>query len=259
MLLFTILKKKTKMKAFYNFLFIAAAAAMISLPSCKKDDPDTTKPIISAILEPVNNDTLFTGSEMHIVTTVSDNEELSQLKIDIHSAADGHTHGKVDGAAYWEVIRIVELSGKSVSIDEHIDIPTTAASGPYDVIITAVDESGNQSLVTEVEIYIRNSGDLIAPSIVMSSPIAGASITAGNDFQVIAELTDNIGLEKAEIKVYKGSTLVYDFDIDLAEPSYSLNHTISTTGWSAGNYTLELIVKDQVLNTADTDVEFSVN
>lgn len=242
-----------------KYILGLSALAVVGFSSCKKDDPDNQKPVIASINEPADGDTLYTGTEFHITGVVTDNVELSQLKIDIHSADDGHDHERINGASHWETIVVVDLAGRNQSIDKHIDIPAEAAAGKYHIIITAVDAAGNQSDFVERDVIIRNSGDLIAPQITLSSPLAGSSVNVGDMLNVTGVLQDNLGLESAEVKVYLGSTLVHDHDMELAAPSHDLSLQISTTGWSAGNYTLEVIVKDQVGNKADTDVEFSVN
>jgi uncharacterized membrane protein len=232
---------------------------MFSLSSCKKNEVDETRPVISEITEPLMNDTLFSGSEFHVKLKVSDNEELSQLKIDIHSAEDGHSHGKVDASSYWETVVIVNLSGKEQLVDEHIDIPIDAASGLYHVILTAVDKSGNMSEVSERDIFIQNSGDLIAPLLTIQAPTEGATLAAGSDLNVQASITDNLSLNRFELKVYKGTTLVSDTDMNISGTEYTLNQTLSTAGWTAGNYTIELLVFDEAQNASDVDLNFVLN
>lgn len=230
----------------------------VVLTSCKKDEVDNTAPVISSVSEPLDNDTLFTGNELHVEATITDNVELSQLKIDIHSAG-GHSHGKVAASGYWEKIVILSLTGTSQTIHEHIEIPADIAAGAYHVIFTAVDKSGNSSEILERDILIRNSGDLIAPVITVTAPVAGSSITAGTDLVVQGDVVDNSALSALEIKVYRGTTLVSDNDIDLAAATYTINQTISTTGWTPGTYTIELVAYDDVLNVADMDMEIIVN
>ncbi len=231
----------------------------VVLSSCKKDEVDNTAPIIASVSEPLENDTLISGNELHVVATITDDVELSQIKIDIHSAADGHSHGKVAASGYWEKIVILNLTGKSQSIHEYIDIPADVAAGTYDIIMTAVDKSGNTSEIVERDVFILNSSDLIAPVITVTAPVAGSSITTGTDLIIQGDVVDNSALSALEIKVYRGTTLVSDNDIDLAAATYTINQTISTIGWTAGAYTIELVAYDGVLNVADLDLEITVN
>lgn len=230
----------------------------VFLTSCKKDEVDNTAPVIATVSEPLENDTLFTGNDLHVDATITDDVELSQIKIDIHSA-EGHSHGKIAASGYWEKIVIVNLSGKSQNIHQDIEVPADAAAGKYHVIMTAVDKAGNSSAIVERDIIIRNSSDLVAPVITVTSPSAGSSITAGNELVVTGNVVDNLALSKLEIKVYRGTTLVSDNDIDLAADSYTINQTISTIGWTPGAYKIELVAYDDVLNVSDVDMEITVN
>jgi len=228
--------------------------ASVFISSCKKDTPDSEAPIITAVEEPLMNDTLFTGNELHIEASISDNEELSQLKIDVHAAEDGHNHGKVDASAYWETVVIIDLSGASTSIHEHIDIPTDAASGLYHVILTAVDKAGNQSEIEERDVYIQNAGDQVAPGINLTSPGENDTLSLSTGITVSAILTDNASLEDADLRLLSGSTVVFETEIALTGTEFNLNQNIPTSTLAAGTYTVELIVRDAVQNVSDKDV-----
>lgn len=241
---------------FKTILFGAlCVCASVFISSCKKDTPDSEAPAITAVEEPAMNDTLFTGNELHVEASISDNEELSQLKIDIHAAEDGHNHGKVDASAYWETVVIIDLSGASTSIHEHIDIPTDAASGTYHVILTAVDKAGNQSEIVERDIFIQNAGDQVSPIVTITSPSQNDTISLSTGINVSAILTDNIGLEDADLLLLSGSTVVFEAEIALSGTEFNLNQTIPTSTLAAGTYTLELVVRDAVQNVSDMDIE----
>lgn len=242
-----------------NLSILAFMCIGMLASSCKKDNPDTTQPVIESIAKPLENDTLFTGSEIHIEGSITDDTELSQFKIDIHGASDGHSHGKLSSASFFEVIRIIDLAGKVQAINEHIMIPQEAAAGRYHVIMTAVDASGNQSDFVERDIFIRNSGDLIAPTITLNSPAQGGNYSLALPLTISALMSDNAALGDVEVKIYKGATVVYDYDVELAESTFSLNLVVPTTGWTAGDYTLEIIARDQVNNVSDFDVDFTMN
>jgi hypothetical protein len=245
------------MKTIVNQILIISIF-VFTISSCK-DEKDKTAPVIKSVSEPLQNDTLFTGDELHVDASITDNEELSQLKIDIHSADDGHTHGKTDASAFWETVRIVTLSGTSSSIHEDIAIPGDAAAGKYHVILTAVDKAGNQSEFVERDIHIRNSTDLIAPEIVISSPVENATLSTGSPLTVSGTLTDNVALRKVEIKVYRGTTLVSDTDVDLANATHDLNESISSNGWIPGSFSLTVKVYDHVMNHTEKTVSFTLN
>lgn len=240
-------------------LLLLSSITIISFSSsCKKDDPDKEAPVIVSVSEPIDGDTLYTGSELHVEVKVSDNEALSQVKIDIHSA-EGHDHGKIAAGAYWEEIRIVNVSGTTFEFHEDIMIPATAAAGKYHVIITAVDKSGNQSAITERDIYILNSGDLIAPVITLTGPSAGGNINSGSMLNVTANIADNDELYEVKIMIYRGSTLVANWETETTAATYALNQEFNTTGWTAGVYKVEVKAYDHVMNHSESDVEITVN
>lgn len=241
-----------------SFLLLSSIAIISFSSSCKKNEPDKEAPVIVSVSEPIEGDTLYTGNELHVDLRVTDNEALSQVKIDIHSA-EGHDHGKIAAGAFWEEIRIVNVSGTSYDMHEHIDIPATAAAGKYHVIITAVDKAGNQSAITERDIYTLNSGDLIAPVITINAPTAGASISSGSMLTVSGIIADNDELHEVKIMIYRGSTLVATWETETTVASYTLNHEFNTTGWTAGVYTVEVKAYDHVMNLSEKDVEITVN
>ncbi len=235
----------------FGALFVCAS---VFISSCKKDTPDTQAPTITAVEEPAMNDTFLTGGELHIDATISDNEELSQLKIDIHASEDGHNHGKVDASAYWETVVILDLTGASSSVHEYIDIPADAASGLYHVILTAVDKAGNQSEIEERDVYIQNAGDQVAPGINLTSPGENDTLSLSTGITVSAILTDNASLEDADLRLLSGSTVVFETEIALTGTEFNLNQNIPTSTLAAGTYTVELIVRDAVQNVSDKDV-----
>lgn len=248
------------MKPTIQILFTGALALLFitNLSSCKKDDPDKTPPTIIAVAEPVADEEFLSGGEIHVEATASDDRDLSQVKIDIHSDDDGHSHGKVHSSSFFEVIKIVSVSGVLASFHEDIPIPSTAKAAKYHVILQAVDKAGNLSPLVERDIYIKNASDLIAPVISISTPSENQMVQRDATMNVIGSITDNIGLEEVEIKVYRGSSLIFSTEIDVAGTSYDLNQTVSTAAWQAGSYKLEVLAKDAVNNKTDLDIPFQV-
>lgn len=246
---------------FYPYLLSAlVTGSLFILPSCKKDDPDKEAPVIVSVTEPADGDTLMAGSELHVEVNITDNEALSQLKLDIHSAEDGHSHGKVAANAYWEQIVLIDLSGTSQTIHEHVEIPATVAAGHYHVIVTAVDQAGNVSEFVERDIVIRNPDDLVAPVISITAPANNTSIAAGTAFQLQAGITDNGILSKLEVTASNGSTSVLDWDAETGDvATYTLDQSFSTNGWAAGNYTLKIKAFDSVLNESESSITLILN
>jgi len=244
------------MPGLLKYVFVLLCLISMSV-ACVKEK-DKTPPLISEVSAPVMNDTLIAGQALLIKAKVTDNEALSQLKIEIHGASDGHSHGKSDPYAYWQSMRIVNLSGTSIDIHESFEIPQDAAAGIYHVILTGVDKAGNQSAFVEREVYVKNNDDLSQPEITLSSPAEGSVWTSGTDILVSGNLSDNIALSKAEIQFFHSGVLVADRDIDLALPTHALQETFSTTGWVSGAYTLVVKVYDQVMNSSEKTINLLI-
>lgn len=162
---------------------------------------DVTKPVIS-VAEPVNDQSITTGDSIHLRASVTDDRELGQFKVDIHSAEDGHAHGKSNGAApFFEYSKIVTLTGVASNQDFYIPIPRESAAGKYHLILTALDKAGNEAEFKEVDLYLTNPEDTAAPTITIVYPNFTATeleadFAAGQDtIQLVLQgtLTDTKG------------------------------------------------------------------
>ena len=140
-------------------LFVVGASLF---QSCKQED--TTPPIISSVSV---NDTLgqdFTvmpGDSLYVRFTITDDNMLSQMKVNIHGAADGHSHnGVVDTAAVvpnvglWTDMQIVSLFESAVTKTLLYVVPDTI-QGVWHWELQAVDESGNSAEEFVVEFDVQ--------------------------------------------------------------------------------------------------------
>lgn len=144
-------------------LFFAIVAA---LSSCKKEETDTTAPKINSVrvngVSAEEHD-LNAGSTIEVTIDVSDNENLNQLKVDIHSADDGHTHddsttGELEApnVGVWSELRVENLSGKSTSKTFNFIIPATIA-GHWHIEVKLIDKEGNEAIEYVTTLHVENS------------------------------------------------------------------------------------------------------
>jgi len=137
-----------------TLLLLAVTTALF--PSCKKDENrvvDTTAPTIT-ITYPSNEAQYKAGDTLKIVGLVNDNENLANLKIDIHEG-DGHSHKSAARGTEWNYNHTIALSGTSYNLNHSVLIPATADSAEYHVIINALDASGNAAEFVEIDIDIN--------------------------------------------------------------------------------------------------------
>lgn len=244
------------MKLSRTLMLLSLTAAIIT--GCKKDNDDE-KPVIT-VNEPSNNFTANTGADIHFEAEFTDNEELSQYKIEIHDNFDGHTHEKTETTP-WTVNQIVDITGKSKTVHEHIEVPSDAPAGPYHFIVTCLDAAGNEADFVELEFEVVNTSDVVAPTIDITSPTDGQQFTVGDNIDIIGTVSDDQEVEEVEVVIEREAdeTEVHDEDIHVHAQSGNINVSVSTNGWSAGGYHIHISATDHVNNKTETEIEIEVN
>lgn len=111
---------------------IAIMALVIGLfsTSCSSDDGD--RPTVQ-VLEPTRNATFQPGDEITVKAILTDEVELSQFKLDIHYAGDGHTHRPSISTKMpeleWDHEVIESISGSTYEVNISVQVPETIMSG----------------------------------------------------------------------------------------------------------------------------------
>ena len=128
-----------------KYTFITLSALFIS--SCAEDsmDLDTTKPEIN-LISPKDEAHFHLGDEITIEAILKDNVELGAVKVEIHSAGDGHQHKSA--TVNWEYDAEEAIpSGKTEHTFSHkVKIPAEGIKdGHYHLGIFLIDKVGNQS------------------------------------------------------------------------------------------------------------------
>lgn len=131
-------------------IYISAIALFVALGACKKVDEE--KPVIS-VASPSEGDEFSGGDLIQIRASLSDNEELSEYKVEIHEAG-GHTH-KRGSADEFEFEEITAISGTSHEISTDVSIPDSAETGEYHVLIYCTDAAGNEADFAEIDFEIK--------------------------------------------------------------------------------------------------------
>ena len=137
--------------------------------ACQKDDDETTaaitdndSPVIATFT--TENTTVAAGNEIHMDMQFTDNIALKQAKLEIHSANDGHSHGRVAAQFEWEMI--LDLQGqKSYTDHMHVEVPANAEAGEYHLTCLVTDESGNESDLTDIDIKVTTTSPRPTPTI----------------------------------------------------------------------------------------------
>lgn len=93
---------------------------------------------------------IVAGETFSISATITDDVELSQWKIDIHSA-DGHTHRIMEGE--WEMTETGAATGQSYTLTKDITVPVDAELGEYHLTFDATDKAGNTAIPVIIELH----------------------------------------------------------------------------------------------------------
>ncbi len=181
----------------YQFVFSGLVALGSLLGGCGKDEAmDLEPPVFQEITRPrtqggsgvvkIRGEYMEARSEnsthLHVRGTVTDNQSLSQMRIDIHKSHDGHTHARLETLRGYRVDEVVDLGGVKEYVfdkDLYYDDDDYAA-GPYHVILHAVDMAGNSTSFSE--------GSSIVRSIYLKRPYMPLIAIDGDDSESATEL-----------------------------------------------------------------------
>lgn len=273
------------MKGYINFCILLA---MLVIGSCGTESVDVTPPQME-ILEysptPSENNicgsleadvfVLNGGDELSFDAVFSDNEALSQYKVDIHNNFDCHGHGGGSAPSVavpnvenqtidWTVLDIQDLSGTSAPVLRSLDVPDNVTAGNYHFHVQVIDESGNDSpFANFFSLKITNPLDQTPPQISIEEPaVDNFSISKGESINFKGQITDDRSLSDggngilylAYTDLSSGNTfttdqivafdentdLTYDFEFD-----YTIPQTITK-----GEYRFSLGANDGVRNVA---------
>ena len=272
------------LKAFFQFLcteirmknFFLLVLLSVVLHSCS--DPDTTSPLISVsnltpsptsglVCGELENTVVFleSGDTLQLTFKLSDNEELSQYKIDIHSNFDCHGHSnKTETTEDWYVILIEDVAGSEQTITRELPVPADVTTGLYHFSIQATDISGNNSENSIYSLDVMNTTDGEAPTLSVSSPsTSNLNIQKGDAINFIGNLTDNRplgngGNGRLELRYWSTSNQTIndlyldEIDVNIQETyDFDFNAVVPITTVS-GTYIFELRAFDGVNNPSNT-------
>jgi len=177
-----------------------------------KNIPTITKYLCDASFSNVLK--ITTGSTLQIQFHFKGSNSLSQYKIDVHNNFDCHSHGRISASNPWNVLNIVDVSGKDVSVTETLIIPSNASVGNYHLMIKLIDELGNEAEPLDFNIIVLNSNDPIAPTVNLSYPTSDSiGIARGTNLNFVGVISDNLSLSGGKYEVSYKDSLNTIFDI----------------------------------------------
>jgi hypothetical protein len=206
-----------------------AAGNKATSPAITVIVPDTTFPTV-AVMAPANGD-IVSGSAVIISASASDNVGVVGVQFRI----DGSIYGAEDTSNPF-----------SVTWDT-----TGIANGSHFLTAIARDAAGNSNTSASVTITVYNGSDIFPPSVALTSPVNGATVT-GNAVTVAATATDNATIVGVQFKL-DGSNLGTE---DTTSP-YSVSWNAAST--TNGSHILAAVARDAAGNTATSSISAFVN
>lgn len=146
------LPRPARLAAFIRLALTVAVVAPL-LVSCGKDDADTEKPVITVVQPALDHADAAPGDTLELQGLYSDNKELLNARIEIHSAA-GHSHRVSGPNSVWEWVKVYPIGGMNDSVIESLLIPSSIDTGEYHIVFEATDRSGNQAVEVIKELHI---------------------------------------------------------------------------------------------------------
>jgi len=191
-----------------SYLFIVSIV-LIGFSSCDSDDIDNNPPeiefnsispepaplLVCGEMDPVAI-YILGGQSLVIDAVMTDDIDLSQLKIDIHPNFDCHGHRSLS-TDDWIFLELVDLEGTRVEREFSFEVPDMVTVGFYHLQLRVVDAAGNSSPTGNFwNLYVRNPHDTIYPELTPLHPTEDKlSIERGETIEFTVELSDNRNLE----------------------------------------------------------------
>lgn len=245
-------------------------ATIVALASCKKETDDTTKPVIDFVKingAVADEHELNAGDTFTVEVSASDNESLNQLKVNVHSADDGHSHDEGSGEVVapnigvWSETLIFDLSGTTNSQSLTLEIPAVVA-GHWHVEVMLIDEQGNEALEYVTTLHVLNS--YLPVFAITSNPavVDGViTIAAGATLDLMGTISDSDGLGYGHCEIrdeLTGDVIWTQTMSSVMGTVYDLGTFLVDPNLSAGNYQIFLKVTDDLGYQGEWSVDLVV-
>lgn len=268
--------------------FLSGLVVLILFSACGEEDTDLVPPsLVIRSVEPTPvqgticgepEDSVFVlegGDTLRIELEFSDDQALSQYKIDIHNNFDCHGHGGGSVPGFvppevfnqtedWTVLEIGQLSGTIQRMQLGYPVPRNTTAGAYHFQLQVLDEAGNDNPLGNIySIRLFHPDDREPPVITVDEPV-GRDLTAskGEMLSFKGRVTDNHSLSAGGNGILfltytdrsSGNTFTSNayspFGEEVADSfDFELDFTLPTTLVS-GAYSLSLRAFDGVRNEA---------
>jgi len=232
----------------------------LSMVSCD-DGFDMQRPTV-AIQSPVAWQTVNTADGIPLKALFTDNGNLLQYRMVLEGI------DSLNGIARDTTLRRVIINGISGSVfelDERILLPDSIFNGYYRIILSCIDDDGNESYPDSVPVRVVNVLDSVPPAFSIEGiPAAQDTLRLGMGFVLGGTITDETSLNFASVRIASvdGPFVLHDFKF-----ANIINNTVDfssigwwfpvDTTWAEGRYRAYFTAWDNH-NGADHELFFEV-
>lgn len=190
-----------------RFLWSFAAGLVLLLAGCGKTD--TTPPgldVVVAGIQPGSEVDVEAGTTVSVTVLVQDETELSQLRIDLHSAS-GHSHEGgsetfVLSSGSWTKLVQQDIEGTSHLYQATWTVPEDVR-GIWDLVIDAVDAEGNEAETVLMQLHVANA---LIPLFELGAWAHDPVWASGSSVPFAGTVTDADGLAAVTVHVEDEAT-----------------------------------------------------
>ncbi|MCB2213002.1 SUMF1/EgtB/PvdO family nonheme iron enzyme [bacterium] len=202
--------------------------------SYQDEDADNTPPEIEFVSPPTPEDESTVSGTIEVLAEATDNVEVQNVVFEIFSMT--------------ETVVVFEDASPQNG-DQYSPPPWSTigyANDEYTIRATARDMDGNTNVV-ERSIFVDNSGaDTEPPEITYVSPLPGETVSGM--VELVAQATDNVGVERVVFEVYEGNQFVEIGEDTTPDPNDHYSVTWNTYSFSDGQHNIHATAYDAAGN-----------
>ena len=176
--------------AFYSIILICFLS-LLFLFSCGNKKTDTEDPEITMLL-PAAESVFFSGQNLPISLSMSDNQDLATYSIDIRMPNLISEN--------WDTLILKDLVGQTVEMQLEVPIPFGIAEGMYEITVQCTDRFDGVSNIEKRQVEIIK-GDSIMPNVSLISPLANDNFSSNDILNIQANFSDNEALKAYNIAI----------------------------------------------------------
>ena len=267
-------KEKTIMNLQKSKILNLGAVALL-LASCQTTDneppvlctsDDTAMSVLADEIE------ALAGTSLTLNERLCDNEGLSEVRWDIHNAADhAHEAGEEEegfvlhSGTEWELLEIVSVSGTEADASLVLEVPLSAR-GVWDIVVSIVDAEGNLSPDHVTQLHIENehlpafsiaSVNGVDPNTWEGEPVW----TVGSEVTLQGAAEDTDGLDTVTLELVEESSEATLWEVSwstVGENMLEFNETFTIPAEVSGECHLEMHATDALGNEVETGFHVEV-